>query len=158
MFQSTSSVNSRSRLMLRIMTSSPIVTTTRNPKPNQPSTIAEVPTPLLTLPLPMSCAIVLAATEAVCCHNTDTRTNTEDTKISARAACDTGREGNGFTSRSEPVASVSSCHPGNVASKMKQKKASMIATILERNQSVPRQGLVISWSTLTSDRGRQPRL
>lgn len=118
--------------MLRIMTSSPIVTMTRNPKPNHPRIMAEVPTPLLTLPFPMSCAIVLAATDAVCCHNTDTRTKTEEMKMSARAAWDTGRDGKGFTSLSEPVESTSSCHPGKVASRTKQKKARTRATILEK--------------------------
>lgn len=127
----SSSVNWFSRLMLRIITSSPIVTTTNNPKPNHPRIIADVPTPLLTLPFPMSCAIVLAATDAVCCHNTDTRTKTDATKISARATCDTGREGNGFTSRSDPLASISSCQPGKVASKTKQKNARTMATILQ---------------------------
>jgi hypothetical protein len=116
--------------MLRIMTSRPMVTTTNKPNPNQPRIMADEPTPLLTLPLPMSCAIVLAATEAVCCHSTDTNTNTVATKISASAACETGREGNGLTSRSEPLASSSSCQPGNVASKIKQKNASTIATML----------------------------
>jgi hypothetical protein len=93
--------------------------------------MAEVPTPLFTLPLPISWAIVLAATEAVCCHNTDTRTNTVETKIKARAACETGREGKGLTSTSEPDSSRSSCQPGNVARRIKQKKARIMATILD---------------------------
>jgi hypothetical protein len=63
-----------------------MVTITNSTKPNQPSTMAEVPTPLLTTLLPISWAIVLAATDAVCCHNTETSTKTEDTKIKARAA------------------------------------------------------------------------
>lgn len=129
-FDHSSSVSLRIRLILKIITSKPTVTITSRTKPNQPSTIAEEPTPLLTLPLPMSWAIVLAATDAVCCHSTETRTNTEDTNMRARAACETGREGNGLTSRSEPESSVSSCQPGNVAKRMKQKKARMTATIL----------------------------
>lgn len=115
------------------MTSKPTVTITSRTKPNQPSTIAEEPTPLFTLPLPMSWAIVLAATDAVCCHNTDTRTNTEETKMRASAAWETGREGKGLTSRSDPVSSTSSCQPGNVARRMKQKNARMTATILHEN-------------------------
>ncbi len=125
-----SSVNFSNMLMLNIMTSSPIVTTISKAKPNQPSTIAVVPTPLFTLPLPRSWAIVLAATEAVCCHSTDTRTKTEATKIRARAICETAREGKGFTSLSEPLSSTSSCHPGNVARSKKQRKARIRATIL----------------------------
>ena len=125
-----SSVSRSSRLMLNIMTSSPMVTTISNANPNHPNTIAVVPTPLFTLPLPRSCAIVLAATEAVCCHNTETSTKTEATKISARAICDTGREGKGFTSRSDPLSSVSSCQPGKVARSRKHMKARTIATIL----------------------------
>lgn len=83
---SSSSVNFRMSLMLRIMNSSPIVTTTNKTNPNQPNTMADVPTPLLTLPLPMSWAMVLAATDAVCCHSTETSTNTEATKMRASAA------------------------------------------------------------------------
>ena len=125
---SVMSVNSR---MLRIITSNPIVTTINSAKPNHPSTIAVVPTPLFTLPLPRSCAIVLAATEAVCCQSTETRTKTEATKIRARETWETGREGKGFTSRiSEPSSVVSSCQPGKVARRRKQKKARTMATML----------------------------
>lgn len=117
--------------MLRIMTSSPIVTIMSSTNPNQPRTMALVPTPLLTLPFPRSCDTVAAATEAVCCHNTETRTKMEETKMRARAICETGREGKGFTSTSEPVAaSRSSCQPGNVARRMNVKKARTIATML----------------------------
>lgn len=107
-----------------------MVTMTSKPNPNQPNIIADDPTPLFTLPFPRSWATELAATEAVCCHKTETRMKTEETKIRARADCDTKRDGNGLTSRSEPVSPSSSCQPGNVASKMKQKKARIIATIL----------------------------
>ena len=115
---------------LNIITSNPMVTMISNENPNHPNIIAAVPTPLWTLPFPKSCAIVLAATEAVCCHNTLTRTKTAATKISARAACDTGREGKRLTSFSEPDSSISSCHPGNVARRRKQTKARIMATIL----------------------------
>ena len=64
---------------------SPIVTIIKRAKPNHPRIIAAVPTPDLTLPLPKSCAIVLAATDAVCCHSTDTRTKTLATNINASA-------------------------------------------------------------------------
>lgn len=132
-FYSHSSVNRSNKLMLKIMTNNPIVTIIKSANPNQPSIIAEVPTPLLTLPLPRSWAIVLAATDAVCCHSTDTRTKTEATKISARAIWETGREGKGFTSRSEPRSSTSSCQPGKVARSTKQKKARIMATILGKD-------------------------
>lgn len=125
-----SSVSRSSRLMLNIMTSNPMVTIMNNAKPNQPNIIAVVPTPDLTLPLPRSCAIVLAATDAVCCHSTETRTKTEATKMRARATWDTGLEGKGLTSLSEPLSSVSSCQPGNVARRMKQINARTMATIL----------------------------
>lgn len=127
---SHSSVKRSKRLMLNIITSSPIVTIINNANPNQPNIIAVAPTPLFRLPLPRSCAIVLAATEAVCCHRTDTSTNTDATKMSARATWDTGREGKGLTSRSEPRSSVSSCQPGKVARRTKQTNARIIATIL----------------------------
>lgn len=128
--QGSSSVNCLNSRRFRIMTSNPIVTITIRANPNQPRTIAEVPTPLLTLPFPRSWAIVLAPTDAVCCHSTDTSTNTAATNIKARATCDTGREGKGFTSTSDPLGSVSSCHPGKVARTMKQKKARMTAMML----------------------------
>lgn len=71
--------------MLRIMTSNPIVTMISSANPNHPSTIAVVPTPLRTLPFPRSCAMIDAATEAVCCQSTETRTKIEAMKIMARA-------------------------------------------------------------------------
>jgi len=124
------SVNRSSTIMLRIMTSRPMVTMISSTKPNQPSTMALVPTPLLTDPLPRSCAIVAAATDAVCCQSTLTSTKMDAMKMSASATCDTGREGNGLTSTSDPCRSCSSCQPGKVASRMKVMKARMIATIL----------------------------
>lgn len=116
--------------ILNIMTNRPIVTIISNVNENQPSTIALVPTPDLTAPLPKSSAIVLAATDAVCCHNTDTSTKIEAMKMMARATCDTGREGKGFTSRSEPTLSSSSCQPGKVARRRKQTKAKIMAMML----------------------------
>jgi len=64
-------ISSNNRI-LNIITTSPIVTITNNANPNQPNIIAVAPTPLFTLPFPKSCAICAAATEAVCCHSTDT--------------------------------------------------------------------------------------
>ena len=55
---------------------------------------------------------------------------TAATKMMARATWDTGREGKGLTSRSEPRSSNSSCQPGKVARMRKQMKARMMATIL----------------------------
>lgn len=125
-----SSVNLSSNCILRIMTNNPMVTIINSANPNHPSIIAVVPTPDLTLPFPKSCAIVLAATDAVCCHSTDTRTNTEAMKIRASATWETGREGKGLTSLSEPRSSVSSCQPGKVARRRKVIKASTMATML----------------------------
>lgn len=110
--------------------SKPTVTITNKAKPNHPRIIAVVPTPLLTLPFPISFVIVLAATDAVCCHSTDTRTKTEAMNISANEACETGLDGNGLNSRSDPVASISSCQPGKVARRRKQTKARTSAMIL----------------------------
>jgi hypothetical protein len=51
--------------------------------------------------------------------------------MSARATCDTGREGKGLMSMSEPVrASRSSCQPGKVARRRKVTKARIMATML----------------------------
>lgn len=74
--------NSRARTNI---TSRPIVTIISNANPNQPSTIAVTPTPVDTDPFSKFSAIVAAATLAVCCHNTDTRTKIAATKITARA-------------------------------------------------------------------------
>lgn len=71
--------------MLKIMTSNPIVTMISNVNENQPMTMALVPTPDLTLPFPKSSAMILAATDAVCCHNTDTSTKMEAMKMMAKA-------------------------------------------------------------------------
>jgi hypothetical protein len=118
-------------LMLNIMTSSPMVTIISNANPNQPSTIAVVPTPDSTLPLPRSCAMILAATDAVCCQRTETSTKIEPMKMIASETWETGREGNGLTRSSTPSLSISSvCQPGNVASSRKQMKANTIATML----------------------------
>lgn len=54
----------------------------------------------------------------------------EAMKMIARATWETGREGKGLTSRSEPSESSSSCQPGKVARRMKQMKAKMMAMIL----------------------------
>lgn len=112
------------------MTSRPIVTMMRSVKLNQPRTMADVPTPDKTLPFPKSCAMTDAATDAVCCHRTLTSTKMEAMKIMARAICETGLEGNGLISRSEPSESSSSCQPGKVARSRKQTKAKMMAMIL----------------------------
>ncbi len=108
-----------------------MVTTINSANPNQPSTIALVPTPLRTLPLPKSCATCAAATEAVCCHSTLTSTKMEAMKMRASATWETGREGKGLMSMSEPVrASRSSCQPGKVARRRKVMKARIMATML----------------------------
>ena len=118
-------------LILNKMNNNPIVTMINNTKPNHPSTIALVPTPECTLPFPKSSVTEAAATEAVCCQRTDTRTKTEATKTRASATWQTAREGKGLTSISDPVSSsCSSCQPGKVARRMKQTKARMIATML----------------------------
>lgn len=71
-----------------------------------------------------------AATEAVCCHNTETSTKMEEINMMASAICETGREGKGLTSRSLPPASSSSCQPGKVARRRRQINANMMAMIL----------------------------
>ena len=107
-----------------------MVTTISKLKASQPSTMALVPTPDLTLPLPKSWATCAPATEAVCCHKTETRTKMDEMKIMARATCETAREGKGLTSTSEPSPFRSSCQPGKVARRRKQMKARMIAMML----------------------------
>ena len=48
----------------------------------------------------------------------------------AREICETGRDGKGLTSRSEPSSSTSECQPGKVARRSMQMKANTMATIL----------------------------
>lgn len=122
--------------MLRIMTSRPMVTMMSSVKLNQPMTMALDPTPLSTLPLPKSCAMMLAATDAVCCHSTDTSTKMLAMKMMASATWLTGRLGNGLTSRSDPSESSSSCQPGKVASRRRQTKAKMMAMMLAQGSRV----------------------
>lgn len=119
-----------STCILKIMTSMPMVTMMSSVKLNQPMTMALDPTPDSTLPLAMSWAMMLAATEAVCCHRTDTSTKMEAMKMMASATWLTGREGIGLTSSSEPSLSSSSCQPGKVARRRRQMKAKMIAMML----------------------------
>jgi hypothetical protein len=114
-----------------------MVTIINNAKENQPSTMALVPTPLRTLPFPKSCAIMEAATDAVCCQST------------ARAIWETGREGNGLTSRSLPEASSSSCQPGKVASRRRHMKAKMMAMMLYSRVSKDRMWN-LEWLTLST--------
>ena len=140
MYAQSTSVNWLMTCMLSIMTNSPIVTMMSKAKPNHPRIMAVVPTPLLTLPFPKSCAIVAAATDAVCCHNTETSTKIDATKMMARATCETGREGNGFLSSTEPRSSCSSCQPGKVANRSRQTKARMMATMLCVHVSLVWQG------------------
>lgn len=99
-------------------------------KLNQPNTIAVVPTPLNTLPFPMSCAMIDAATEAVCCHRTETRMKIDAMKMMARAIWETGLDGKGLTSRSAPWMSSSSCQPGKVARRSRHMNAKMMAMML----------------------------
>lgn len=145
-------------VILRIMSKRPMVTTISKAKENQPIAIALDPTPDLTLPLPRSWAMILAATDAVCCHRTDTKTNIEATKMIASEICETNRDGKGFTSRSEPSLSSSSCQPGKVAKSRRQMKANMMAMILYRfvfsvhSKNTKMLGKLLK---LTSSKGRQ---
>lgn len=63
-----------------------------------------------------------------------TRIKTEAMKMVARAAWETGREGKGLTSVSEPEEEVSVCQPGKVARRRKVRKARIIATMLRWGQ------------------------
>ena len=74
--------------------------------------------------------MIEAATDAVCCQRTETRTKIEAMNMIASAIWETGREGNGLTSRSLPLTSSSSCHPGKVASSKRQMNAKTMAMML----------------------------
>lgn len=65
-------------------------------------------------------------------------------KTNANAACETGRDGNGLTSTSEPSWRDSVCQPGKVARRMNVMKAKTIAMILGKVGVSHR---VISWSS-----------
>jgi hypothetical protein len=67
--------------------------------------------------------MLAAADVAMCCHNIDTNAKSEASRSIPSASCDTGREGNGLTSRSLPCSSSSSCQPGKVARRSMAMKA-----------------------------------
>lgn len=115
--------------MLIIIISMPIVVINNRANPNQPSTIADAPTPLLTLPFPKSCVMVLAATEAVCCHSTVTSIKTVATKQSARQTWLRARDGTRLNCSIPCVSSA--CQPGKVSKRRRAKNASIRATILQ---------------------------
>ena len=54
----------------------------------------------------------------------------EAMNMMARATWETGLDGKGRTSRSEPRSSSSSCQPGKVARSRRQMKANIMAMIL----------------------------
>ena len=107
-----------------------IAATTNMLRLTQPRAIAVAPTSLLTVPYPISWAVVATATEAVCCHIMDTNAIREHKMSAESTILKTGREGKGFTSLSEPRSSVSSCQPGKVASRAVAITARTIAMIL----------------------------
>ena len=99
----------------KIMTNRPTTTTKDSSTPIQPNTAAANPTCPLTVPYDKLSVMVAAAELAMCCQKTDTNIKMELRLIIAKAACDTRLDGKGFTSRSLPSPSVSSCQPGKVA-------------------------------------------
>ena len=108
----------------------PMGTMTRSAKPAQPKAIAVVPTPPATLPYAMAWAVVAEATDAVCCQRIETNINNMASVDVAKALRETAREGNGFTSRSDPLSSTSSCHPGNVSIRKRVTSARTMAAML----------------------------
>lgn len=66
----------------------------------------------------------------------------DDTKMIARATCETAREGMARTIRSEPSESSSSYQDGKVANRRTQRKAKMVAMMLDTGQQ-----LKIDWES-----------
>jgi hypothetical protein len=70
--------------------------------------------------------VAVAALER-CCHSAATRLNRAATRIKTQVSHETGLQGNGLTSRSEPESySVPSCHLGNVLRKGRQTAVRMM--------------------------------
>lgn len=103
-----------------------------SPTANHPSTIAAVPTCPETAPYVSVSAIDAVELLFICCQSTETKTNPNERLIIPKATCETGREGNGFTSTSDPPSFISECHPGNVDRSRKHPKARTIAIYLCR--------------------------
>lgn len=105
------------------MSSSPRATIMVRQKLIQPIAIAPAPTSVLTLPTFALSAIAAAPTAPTCCQRLATSNSTLPTNVHARAIWDTGIEGKGLTSLSDPVIwFLSSCQPGKVARRRMQIK------------------------------------
>ena len=70
------------------------------------------------------------ATEPTWAHVAEISSKRQDRKLNNNATCETGRDGKGLTSRSEPSSSSSSCHPGNVDRSRITIKPNTMETIL----------------------------
>lgn len=112
--------------MERIMTRSPIQATMRKNVASHPSAIAPAPTCPVATPYVKNLTMVVAEELDRCCQKPVKRVRTQETTRQPNAALETTREGNGFTSLSDPLLVLSSCHPGKVASR---RIAAMAATI-----------------------------
>jgi len=76
-----------------------------------------------------------AEAAATCCHRADVSVKSEAIPSINMQTCETGLDGNGLMSMSEPVlASCSSCQPGNVDKSKKAKTERAIPPILEFHQ------------------------
>lgn len=99
-----------------------------------PKAIAALPVWVIVRPYVRCRVTVDAVLAPTCCQNADTQPKAHPSPRAANATIDTGRDGKGFTSRTESSSSSSSCHPGNVARRRKVMNVNMIAMILGAGQ------------------------
>lgn len=103
-----------------------------NPKTVQPNAIATGPAVADRRPFVVVAIANAPVDAAMCCHNAETRQRSDAMPNDHAVTCMSGREGNGLTSKSEPVlASCSSCHPGNVERMQKASAQSAMAASLQ---------------------------
>lgn len=134
------------------MTSSPINGIQDTAKVSQTKAIAAPPT------LPLSWSFVTARAtdtveaDAMCCHRGETSRNSVDSPDATMHARRTLKLANGLISISEPVrGSISSCHPGKVASPAQHKAPRARPPILGKLLAQQDPGL----AKPTATRGRQ---
>lgn len=128
----SSSVNLSSNEILNIMTISPRVTSVMAENATHVKARLVVPRVVSIRTYSLESTEAANPTAPACVHVADTSKKMLDKKLSEPATCETAREGNGLTSRSEPLPLISSCHPGKVERRRTTMSADAAEIILKR--------------------------
>jgi hypothetical protein len=117
--------------MLKIMIAVAMNAIITNVRESQTSTAATAPTWPTSFLCDMDETVLTIDAVATCCQRADTKSSSDASARKNVIALDTGFDGNGLMSMSEPVlASRSWCHRGNVANPTNDKLVKAIAPIL----------------------------